>query len=394
MYIIKNAPPKEFYDIVKKLKSQGKGHRESISEAKFLYSPLKKSKKRNNKISDYVQYIDPKKILSDPKRFQYKVIGELTESGNTGSLDDSKRYNQELAGILQVWKDPKNGNAYVVNGHNRLILAKKSGEPAVLVRFLKAESDAEARAIGALSNIAEGKGTSIDAAKFFRDSSIDIAEYGLNVKDRFIKDGRALSKLPRFLFDMVIDGKIEEYIGIAIGESGLETEQKMLQLYEMIFNQMRKGKNVNREIIEETVEIMRALGTTTKKITTLFGEDEVEENYLFERARLAAAIKKRIAKEKKVFGVAAKNENLLSAVGEIDAKKSLQISKKANIFLRAFDDFKNTLGTGVSEELNSSAKKIKMAKNKDIEKITNDAYVKILEKIKNILPKEIMNEAH
>lgn len=81
-----------------------------------------------------------------------------------------------MAGIIQVWQDPKDKNVYVVNGHNRLELEKKLGIPKRPARFLKAKSAKEARSIGALTNIAEGRGNARDAAKFFRDSGISVRD--------------------------------------------------------------------------------------------------------------------------------------------------------------------------------------------------------------------------
>ena len=110
---------------------------------------------------------DPNKIKVDPKRFQYKIIGEQTKSGEVGSLSGVKKWDANLGGILQVWRDPRNGDVNVVNGHNRLALAKKLNAPSVTVKLIDAKTPQEARAIGALTNIAEGRGNALDAAKFF-----------------------------------------------------------------------------------------------------------------------------------------------------------------------------------------------------------------------------------
>ena len=92
----------------------------------------------------------------DPKRFQYKTnVGE----GGVSNLLKGKKYNPDLAGIIQVWKDPANGKTYVVNGHHRFDLAKETGQSDILARHINAENEGQARAIGALTNIAEGRGS-------------------------------------------------------------------------------------------------------------------------------------------------------------------------------------------------------------------------------------------
>lgn len=110
-----------------------------------------------------VQVVAPGQIEVDPKRFQYKIVSNA--AGEVGSLRDVRKWDDNLAGVISVWQDPGDGKTYVVNGHNRLGLAKRQGVEGVTVRYLKAANAKEARAIGALQNIAEGQGTEVDAAK-------------------------------------------------------------------------------------------------------------------------------------------------------------------------------------------------------------------------------------
>src|SRR6185312_16720395 len=98
------------------------------------------------------------------RRFQYKLD---TDAEGVGTLlKEVTKYDPDLGGIISVWRDPQDGRLYVVNGHHRLELAKRTGQPTVAVRHLVAKDAQAARAIGALQNIAEGRGTAIDAAKF------------------------------------------------------------------------------------------------------------------------------------------------------------------------------------------------------------------------------------
>ena len=143
-------------------------------------------------------------IDADPRRFQYKHTAEA--SGSVGSLAGVQKYDENLGGIIQVWKDPGDGKTYVVNGHNRLDLAKKLGAKDVTVRFLDAGSAKEARSIGALTNIAEGRGTAVDAAKYFRDTGFgkkELEDRGVPMREKIADDGLALSKLDDSLFDKV-----------------------------------------------------------------------------------------------------------------------------------------------------------------------------------------------
>lgn len=172
-----------------------------------------------------VAEVDPQGIVADPQRFQFKEAGRLTKTGASGSLAESSGYNPELAGIISVWRDPANGTTYVVNGHNRLRLAKEDGSRRVLVRYLQANTAEEARAIGALQNIAEGNGTPVDAAKFMRDTgknAEDMAGQGINMSGPVIAKAIPLTNLPQNLFDKVTTGQLDLAKAIALGSEKLD----------------------------------------------------------------------------------------------------------------------------------------------------------------------------
>src|SRR5207253_1802522 len=94
------------------------------------------------------------------------------------------KWNPDLGGILLVWHDPADKKTYVINGHHRLDIAKKLGADNVVVRYINAKDAEEARSKGALTNIAEGHGTAVDAAKWMRDTHNtleDMAKEGVSV---------------------------------------------------------------------------------------------------------------------------------------------------------------------------------------------------------------------
>ena len=79
----------------------------------------------------------------DPNRFQYKLVHGA--SGSSGSLNGVRKWDSNLAGIVQTWRDPKDGKVYVVNGHNRVNLAKQLGVKNMTARFLQVQTPEEAR---------------------------------------------------------------------------------------------------------------------------------------------------------------------------------------------------------------------------------------------------------
>ena len=139
------------------------------------------------------------------------------KSGATGSLGDVQGYDPELAGTMLVWRDAegelgKPGEIYAVDGHNRLDLANRTGwRGGINVQFIDAPDAATARMKGALSNIANGQGTAIDAAKAMRDGNLsikDLRDKNLSVKAGIANSAIGLKGLPQDLFDRVVDGKL------------------------------------------------------------------------------------------------------------------------------------------------------------------------------------------
>lgn len=113
-------------------------------------------------------------ILVDPERFQFKE--DRNKSGVVNPLGG--KFQQEVARPLYIWED-KDGKRYVVEGHHRLDLAKRSGTKEVLA-YIHKESEGEtadfARRRGVLMNIQDNKGTVRDFASFFREDKISYEE--------------------------------------------------------------------------------------------------------------------------------------------------------------------------------------------------------------------------
>ena len=128
-------------------------------------APASKTKagKPSTPDSGKVYHIPSHQLQVDPARFQYKL--NVDKSGVTDELKSVKTFNPDFAGVISVWADPADGKVYVVNGHHRYELAHRTGHAALAVRYGDAKTAKEARAVGALNNIAEGRGTAVDAAK-------------------------------------------------------------------------------------------------------------------------------------------------------------------------------------------------------------------------------------
>ena len=128
---------------------------------------------------------------------------------------------------LSVWRDPADGKVYVVNGHHRLSRAIDSGYETVNVRFIQAKDAAEARVKGAMQNIAEEKGTAVDAAKVMRDSGMtaqQMIEGGVSPSGRVMADAVPLTRLPQHLFDKVSTGGLDLAKAVALGSVDVDQQ--------------------------------------------------------------------------------------------------------------------------------------------------------------------------
>ena len=165
-------------------------------------------------------------IDTDPTRLQFKAAGQgKGKAGVSGSLKDAKSYDPLFGKIVSVWRDPETGRLLVVNGHNRLDLARRSGVQNILTWEIDAPNAEQARAIGAMENIAEGQGTAWDAAKIMRDMGIDgeeMARRNIDVSKGVAQKGVALSRLPQEIFEQGATGKLSLDKAVALGSVKLD----------------------------------------------------------------------------------------------------------------------------------------------------------------------------
>ena len=280
-----------------------------------------------------VAEINTTKLELDPKRFQYKLVHNL---GATGSLSGIDSWNIYLSGIVLVWEEFD--HIYVVNGHNRVTLAKKLGVQKVLCRFIEASTHVEARLVGALANIAEGQGTPIDAAKFFRDSSYtvkDVKDFGINPRLKIVQDGLSLSNLVSFLFDKVITGTIPIDKGVILGSVGT---REQLEVWELI-----KDKQVSTPALEEI--IANCLNPVAGQMSLL--NLYVDRDDELVRLELIAQVRTKLKLSKKLLHLVSNqgNATFLESIGNnLNHTGNTSTGELTHHVLQIFDQLKNQHG--------------------------------------------------
>lgn len=293
-----------------------------------------------------VRDMAPDDIEVDAERFQYKL--GASAKGEVGSLSGVQKWDPNLAGVISVWRDPANGVTYVVNGHNRLALAKRLGAKEVTVRYLDAKDAREARAIGAMQNIAEGQGKETDAAKFFRDSGIttmeEVQKRGLPLNSGKAARGLALAQLPDEMFQDVIQGKLKVRRAAVIGGSGLD-QDKQREVYKML----KARPSMTDETLQEYVEHLAVSLRQTQTEMTLFGTSQKSVDTGLARAELSNGLKKALGREARLLGAVSKNSAAVELLEQrggnvINVEQSQQEAQEASSVLRVFNQLKNLSG--------------------------------------------------
>lgn len=328
-----------------------------------------------------VRDMAPDGIEVDAERFQYKL--GASAKGEVGSLSGVQKWDPNLAGVISVWQDPEDGKTYVINGHNRLALAKRLGAEEVTVRYLDAKNAKEARAIGAMQNIAEGQGKETDAAKFFRDSGIttmeEVQKRGLPLNSGKAGRGLALAQLPDEMFQDVIQGNLKVRRAALIGGSGLD-QDKQREVYKMLKTKPR----MTDETLQEYVQHLAVSLRQTQTEINLFGTSQKSVDTGLARAELSNGLKKALNREARLLSAVSKNSaavELLEQRGgnKINVAQSQQEAQEATSVQRVFNQLKD--GGSVGAALDRAAARLTAGESKStVQKELREQVIKAMEK--------------
>ena len=311
-------------------------------------------------------------ISIDAERFQFKLGAKLV-GGVTEALKDVERFDPVKGGQIFVWQD-KAGKYWVVDGHHRVALAKKTGAE-FLETWVVSEKDGvteqDARAIGALRNLADGKGTAVDAAKLFRDSNISLEELRKNAvptNSIVVQQGLDMADLSDEVFRLVVDEQLPANMAAAIGKQVKNpTQQKQVAdlILEGEVETLRQA-----ELLAATIDSAPIL---TKTEQTLFGLETTEKSLYAERAKVLANVEQKLKTNKKVFGVLATQTGIIEAKGNILAKvENLATKEKAEEVLFMLEKLANSKGP-VAEALNDATKQYAENPTKEnLSKVTSE----------------------
>lgn len=320
-------------------------------------------------VGSTVRNVDDLHVDSD--RFQYKVVGIDKSTGTTTELKEAKIFNPDFGGQILIWRDMEDGKDWVINGHHRVSVAKRSprgtgiGEykGQIPVRYINAKNAKEARALGALANIAEKNGTATDAAKFMRDMNVGLEEFekrGISPNGSIAQAALELKKLSPSIFQKLTNGQLTEQRAQTIAKHLPDEDMQ-----DQFFGWLQKHEKESDPFSERKVMEM-AKSTARMKPKESSGPDLFKDWFkdfpIEERASISEHVGRTLSGEAKSLRDASstKRAGMIEAEGEnkIDTDANRVRAKRAAVVEDEFNLRSNAGGHPIAKALDDFAERM------------------------------------
>lgn len=302
-----------------------------------------------------LEVVDYSALARDPARFQFK---ESDADGVTEALRGVEAWEPERAGVLLVW-EAEDGTRYVANGHQRHALAQRlmaeGGAPIRGPAFILREADGvsadEAMVRGALVNIGEGSGTSIDAARILRVDP-EVADT-LPPRSPLVREARGLAALSDDAFGMVLNGQVPARWGALVGRSVADQD-----LQGQIALALSKADPRTATEAQSIIEDLRNAPVVEGVTLDLFGEKEFRQAMIAERAKVKAAAMQLLRTDQRVFGTLTREAGRIEREGnQLDTGANQGVQLSAARLAERIEKEAHVKGE-VSDALNEAARRV------------------------------------
>jgi hypothetical protein len=349
-----------------------------LNDVKAEIKPIEAqlTKKSLDEIKGHVKVYRPEEIEFDAVNFQYKTDGDVR--GVSQKLANVQEWDNVAAGSVLVYEF-KNGTKAIVDGHQRLGLAKRlssQGKKIELFAHTFREVDGvlpeEAMLRGLMVNLMNNTGSAIDAAKIMRSRfGADWSKFSkfLPATTKLVKNTQALTKLSDDAWGMVLNNKNLMNLGARVG-SIIDDKS----LHANIIKILKDKKFTSLAELEQTLRLTNTLPKTVTKQDTLFGTDFFAETLLVERSQMLNWAKKNINKRSAAFKTIIENDTTLQKAG--NKLNKLNNEEQRLIYEQVQDRFEQVAtqtGSELSARLTSAAKLLKDGKRADAEKLFQQA---------------------
>ena len=291
-------------------------------EARFIDSEIKERQEVSFK---------PSELYTDAKTFQYKDNSD--ENGVTDRMNGVEEFDPLYAGDIIVY-ERKDGKKYVVDGHQRLGLAKRlGGDDITLKGYLFKEADGytpeQMRVLAAQKNIAENSGTALDTAKIIKEVGLENLPKTIPTNSAMVKDGIALSRLGDTAFQKVVNGEVTAAQGARIADIIRNDEAKQIAAIDGVkiakFNNLEQVAMFAREVL--------AADTVKTEQINLFGTQELLQTTAIEKIQIVDRAIKSLKNDKKVFAGLLRNDSKITGRGKnrLDKVTNERIKQQADV---------------------------------------------------------------
>jgi hypothetical protein len=267
---------------------------------------------------------DPRDIGVDARTFQFKGGGD--EFGVTDRLQFITEWDPQLAGVVTVY-EYADGRLFIADGHQRVALAKRlmSQNPDLNIqlygyrlREVDGVTPEQAMISAAVTNIAQGTGSIIDAAKIARmdpERFRSMVGRTLPPTSQLVRQAQDMMALSQDAFGAVINEVIPSNYGAIVGR--ILGDRPELQ--QAAISVLARAEPANVFQAEAIVRQVREADVDVATQQSLFGEEMVVESLYTERARVLDRAVKTLRQDRAAFANLVRNaENIESAGNVLD----------------------------------------------------------------------------
>ena len=311
-----------------------------------------------DELNTTLQRIDLDKVEFDAKLFQFKEGGD--EFGVTDRLAGVEKWDPIKAGTVTIYEF-MNGRQFIADGHQRLGLAKsiRSKDPAQdvnLYGFVLREADGilpdQARAIAAMTNIAQGTGSYLDAAKVLRVNPSAIAE--LPQQSQLVRVAADLVELSDEAFGLVVNDVVKPTYAALVGRLEKDAAKQMA-----IMRLIAKTEPANITQAEAIVRQARDMEFTKTTQDSLFGEEVMLESLFAERAKVLDEALKILQRDQNTFANLVRNEKTIAEGGnKLETESNKQRAETNGQAKQIIQTLSSRTGD-ISSALSEAAKRFK-----------------------------------
>lgn len=330
----------------------------------------------------------------NPDRWQFK---ESNKEGLTDALSGVRNYDPIQGGDLIAYYDPQSEKLEVIDGHQRHYLAQGDGDSKVPYFVLDGGNNFKgalahgvspeaARAYAAVRNLRAGTGSSLDVAKFVRDTGLkveDLKELNVPLSGAQTKDGLALSNLDDNVFREVAGRRFPERMGIVLGQE-LPGNPVQTDILKQVRESEEKGKPVSPALLQEWIRQAKGSSGTQGNLD-MFGKKASETNFK-EMGQVSQFVRKELKTSKTAFNYTGKHADLLATGNTIvDKDTGTLMSKDAANRDMMFQRVGYERGSNTHRIIDETATALKGAKSRGQEsRLLRDAY----KEIQKVLPED------